>query len=155
MSSSNESAGLILKLYELRREKKLRKARLWFASQHFHTTQDLLDAARGKDNAYFRMVVSYWDMTAALVIHGGIDPEMFHDANNEHVYVWAKLEPFMDEFRKAVNQPMYLMRLQRLIEAMPDGRERVTSMQERQRAAAAAAAKSKPAAEPAAAGSRN
>jgi hypothetical protein len=155
MSSSNESAGLILKLYELRREKKLRKARLWFGSQHFRSTQELLDAARGKDNAYFRMVVSYWDMTAAIVLHGGIDPEMFHDANNEHVFVWAKLEPYMDEFRKAVNQPTYLMRLQRLIEAMPDGKERVALMQDRQRAAAAAAAKLKPAVEAAAAVTRN
>ena len=160
MSNPHESAGLILKLYELRREKKMRKARQWFGAQHFRSTQDVLEAARGKDNAYFRMVTSYWAMTAALVLHGGIDAPMFHDANNEHVFVWAKLEPHIEEFRKAVNQPAFLKHLEGLIESMPDGRERVTLMQERQRVAAAAAVVAAarvetPAAAPVAAGNRS
>jgi hypothetical protein len=129
------SADLILKLYELRREKKLRKARQWFGSQNFQTVDDVVAVARGKDNAYFRMVVSYWDMVSALVIHGGIDAAMFHDAGNEHVYVWAKLEPFIGEFRARVNQPTYAGKLERMIAEMPDGKERVSSMQARQRAA--------------------
>jgi len=145
-----ESAGLILKLYELRREKKLRKARQWFAAQKFTSMQDVLTAARGKDNAYFRMVTSYWDMAGAIVLHGGIDAPMFHEANNEHVYVYAKLQPYLIELRAAIKQPTYLMWLQRLIESMPDGAERVTGMQERLRAAQAAAAA--PADEPVAAG---
>jgi len=140
MPTSAESAQLILRLYELRREKKLRRARDWFAAQQFHSVDDLIAAARGKDNAYFRMVLSYWDMTAALVLHDAIEPSMFHDAGNEHVYVWAKLEPFLPEFRARVNQPTYLSKLERLIAAMPDGRERVESMQARQRAALAARA---------------
>ena len=137
MSTPSSSADLILKLYELRREKKLRKARHWFASQQFQTVDDVVAVARGKDNAYFRMVVSYWDMVSALVLHGGIDAAMFHDAGNEHVYVWAKLEPFMNEFRARVNQPTYAGKLERMIAAMPDGKERVSSMQARQRAAMA------------------
>jgi len=140
MSTPPESAQLILRLYELRREKKLRRAREWFTAQQFHSVDDLIAAARGKENHYFRMVLSYWDMTAALVLHDAIDPAMFHDAGNEHVYVWAKLEPFMSEFRARVNQPQYLAKLERLIAAMPDGAERVTAMQARQRAAQAARA---------------
>ena len=105
MTTPHASADLILKLYELRREKKLRKARQWFGAQNWATTQDVLDAARGKDNAYFRMVTSYWSMVAAIVLHGGIDAAMFHDANNEHVFVWAKLEPFLAEVRVAIKQP--------------------------------------------------
>jgi hypothetical protein len=144
LSNPHESAALILRLYELRREKKLRKARQWYGAQQFRSTQDVLAAARGKDNAYFRMVTSYWNMVAALVNHGGIDAPMFHEANNEHVFTWAKIEPYMDEFRAAVGQPHYLMHLQRMIEAMPDGRERVEGMQARQRAAAEAAQAAKP-----------
>jgi hypothetical protein len=155
MSTPHASADLILKLYELRREKKLRKARQWFGAQTWTTTQDVLDAARGKDNAYFRMVTSYWAMAAALVLHGGIDAAMFHDANNEHVFVWAKLEPFLAEVRTAIKQPHYLMHLERLIDAMPDGKERVSGMQERFRAAAMAAVAAKPAGEPAPASARN
>jgi len=135
MSTPESSADLILKLYELRREKKLRKARHWFASQNFQTVDDVVAVARGKDNAYFRMVISYWDMVSALVLHGGIDAAMFHDAGNEHVYVWAKLEPFTKEFRARVNQPSYAGKLERMIAEMPDGKERVAAMQARQRAA--------------------
>ena len=155
MNSPHASADLILKLYDLRREKKLRKARQWFAAQNWTSAQDVLDAARGKDNAYFRMVTSYWAMVGALVLHGGIDAPMFHDANNEHVFVWAKLEPFIAEIRTAIKQPGYLQHLQRLIEAMPDGKERVAGMQERFRAAAAAAAAAKPATETETASARN
>jgi len=156
MNSPHASADLILKLYDLRREKKLRKARQWFGEQNWTSTQDVLDAARGKDNAYFRMVTSYWAMVGALVLHGGIDAPMFHDANNEHVFVWAKLQPFIAEIRTAIKQPTYLAHLERLIDAMPDGQERVAGMQERFRAAAAAAtAAAQPAAEPTPAGARN
>jgi hypothetical protein len=146
MTSPNASADLILKLYDLRREKTMREARHWFAEQTWTTAQDVLAAARGKDNAYFRMVTGYWSMAAALVLHEGIDAPMFHDANNEHVFVWAKLEPFIPEIRTAIKQPLWGTHLQRLIEGMPDGKERVAAMQERFRAAAAAA---KPATEPA------
>ena len=147
MSTPPESAQLILRLYELRREKKLRRAREWFTAQQFHSVDDLIAAARGKENHYFRMVLSYWDMTAALVLHDAIDPAMFHDAGNEHVYVWAKLEPFLAEFRTRAGQPHYLSQLERMIAAMPDGKERVTSMQARQKAALAAkTAESEPAA---------
>jgi len=152
MSAPQASADLILKLYDLRRETELRKARQWFGAQSFTSTQDVLDAVRVKDNAYFRMVTSYWAMAAALVLHGGIDAPMFHDANNEHVFVWAKLEPFIAEFRTAIKQPHYLEHLERLIASMPDGKERVSALQERFRAAAAAAA-AKPAS--AEAGTRN
>lgn len=138
MSTPAESAQLILRLYELRREKKLRRAREWFTAQQFHSVDDLIAAARGKNNHYFRMVLSYWDMTAALVLHEAIDPAMFHDAGNEHVYVWAKLEPHIAEFRERVNQPGYVSKLERMIDAMPDGKERVAAMQARQRAALAA-----------------
>jgi hypothetical protein len=138
MSTPAESANLLLKLYELRREKKLRRARDWFAAQQFHSVDDLIAAARGKNNHFFRMVLSYWDMTAALVLHDAIDPAMFHDAGNEHVYVWAKLEPHIAEFRERVSQPSYVAKLERLIDAMPDGKERVAAMQARQRAAVAA-----------------
>lgn len=36
-----------------------------------------IDTLRGKDSAYYRMVVSYWDMAASFVNHGVIDEEMF------------------------------------------------------------------------------
>ncbi|MDQ3520717.1 MAG: hypothetical protein M3466_20225, partial [Gemmatimonadota bacterium] len=45
------------------------------------------------------MVVSYWDMAAALVTFESIDEEMFNAINTEHVVVFAKLQPFLAEIR--------------------------------------------------------
>src|SRR2546425_7016526 len=74
MTTKYESADLLLKLYDLRREPVLRKARAWFREEFRpRTTQDVLVAYRGKRSAYYRMVTTYWGMAATLVLHGAID----------------------------------------------------------------------------------
>ncbi len=101
MSSPYESADLIIKLYELRREEKLRTAREWY-SKDFHpaSAQDVLNTLRGEQSAYFRMVTSYWEMAASFVNHGAIDWKMFMDANpGEPVNVFVKLYPYLGELR--------------------------------------------------------
>ncbi|HML16979.1 MAG TPA: hypothetical protein VK419_08125, partial [Bryobacteraceae bacterium] len=61
--SKQEEAGLILKLYELRREETMRKARDWF-SREFHpqTIEDYNRALFSEHSGHLRMVTSYWDM---------------------------------------------------------------------------------------------
>jgi hypothetical protein len=101
MSSAYESADLILKLYELRREELMRKAREWYTKQ-FHPTcaQDVVTTLRGEHSAYFRMVTSYWEMAASFVNHGAIDWQMFMEASpGEPVNVFAKLYPYLEELR--------------------------------------------------------
>ena len=101
MSSAYESADLILKLYELRREEVMRKAREWFTKQfHPQSAQDVVEALRGEHSADFRMVTSYWEMAASFVNNGAIDWKMFMDANpGEPVNVFAKLYPYLEELR--------------------------------------------------------
>jgi hypothetical protein len=101
MSSAYESADLLLKLYALRREKVMRKAREWYMKQfHPASARDVLDTLRGEHSAYFRMVTSYWEMAASFVNHGAIDWQMFMDANpGEPVNVFAKLYPCLEEVR--------------------------------------------------------
>jgi hypothetical protein len=101
MSSAYESADLILKLYELRREEVMRKAREWYTKQfHPTTAQDVVNILRGEHSAYFRMVTSYWEMAASFVNNGAIDWQMFMDANpGEPVNVFAKVYPCLDELR--------------------------------------------------------
>src|SRR5215208_4820015 len=82
MSDKTESANLILKLYDLRREEVMRKARNWFVGEfHPGSIQDIASAAMGEHSAYYRMVTSYWDMACSLVNNGAIDEQMFNDAN--------------------------------------------------------------------------
>jgi hypothetical protein len=101
MSSAYESADLILKLYELRREEVMRRAREWFTKQfHPESAQDVIETLRGEHGAYFRMVTSYWEMAASFVNNGAIDWKMFMDANpGEPVNVFAKLYPYLEEIR--------------------------------------------------------
>jgi hypothetical protein len=137
--SKSESAQLILRLYELRRERKMRKARQWFAAWQPAGVEDYLEALRGENGAYLRMVTSYWDMAATLLLHGAIDAPMFHETTSEHILVYAKLQPFLAELRATVRQPGYLERLERAIMASPDSAERIAYFQERFRAAREAA----------------
>jgi hypothetical protein len=84
----------------------------------------------GEHSAYLRMVSSYWDMAAALVNHGAISLDLFNDTNGEHLTVFAKLEPFLSELR-ANYGPQLFANLEKLVDASPNGRERVAMLRER------------------------
>ena len=132
--SKQEEAGLVLKLYELRREETMRKARDWyFARFHPQSLADYNDGMFGPDGAFIRMVISYWEMAAALVNHGAISLELFNQTNGEHIGVFSKVEPFLEALR-AQWGPQYLVNLEELIDATPDGRKRVADARERMQA---------------------
>ena len=98
MSSPADSANLLIKLYELRREPTMREARAWFAYDFNPSSVDeIMATLAGPDSGRFRMVSSYWDMAASFVNNGAIDEQMFNDANGEQLVVFAKLEPFVAE----------------------------------------------------------
>jgi hypothetical protein len=113
----------ILKLYELRRDEKMRAARAWFFTDFApKSAMDIIALYRGgaDASASFRMVVSYWDTAASLVLNGGIDEKMFLDANTEHIFVFAKIQPFLAEVRQVFNEADYLLSLETLVLKVPD-----------------------------------
>ncbi|HEY2545610.1 MAG TPA: hypothetical protein VGI46_06065, partial [Candidatus Acidoferrum sp.] len=64
-----EQANMMLTLYELRREPKLREARDWFAANfHVKTGEDVMRLCPpgSMENTYMRMVLGYWEMTASI-----------------------------------------------------------------------------------------
>ena len=128
--SKQDEAGLILKLYELRREETMRKARDWFFREFSPRSLAEFNAAMFSEHgAYVRMVVSYWDMAAALVNNGAISLELFNDTNGEHIGVFAQIEPLLAEIRGVLN-PRFAASLEKLINASPEGRQRVAQMRE-------------------------
>lgn len=137
MSTPYESGTLLLKLFELRREDTMRKARDWFMMFNPNSVQDISAAIQGEHSAYYRMVTSYWDMAAALVNNGAIDEKMFGDANGEHIAVFAKVELLLADIRQQFNMPTYLAQLEELIQRQPDAKERLAAMRERFRQMAA------------------
>lgn len=131
MSAKQEDANLILRLYEIRREDAMRRARDWFTTDFDpQSTEDVLATLMGQHSAEFRMVASYWDMAAAFVNHGAIDEQMFNDINTEHVAIYAKLEPFLADLRGLPGAPpyLYLSHLEQLVRRMPDAQERITAI---------------------------
>lgn len=132
--SKQEEAGLILKLYELRREETMRKARNWYFREfNPQSMADFNAALFSEQSSYLRMVITYWDMAAALVHNGAISLDMFTDSNGEFIGVFAKIEPLLSDIRAAYGEKFALM-LEKLIDAMPDGRQRVNKTREQMKA---------------------
>ncbi len=129
--SKQEEAGLILKLYELRREETMRKARDWyFRDFNPQSVADFTAAMMGDQSAYLRMVISYWDMAAGLVNNGAISLQLFNETNGEHLGTFAKIEPLLGEIRAAIG-PQFAANLEKLVDATPDGRKRIAEIRER------------------------
>jgi hypothetical protein len=117
----------------LRRDDTIRKARDWFFLDfNPESIADFNQAMFSEHSGHLRMVMSYWDMAAALVNHGAISPELFNDTNGEHLSVFAKLEPILPEIRASVG-PQFLRNLEKLVEATPNGRERLLAIRQRTR----------------------
>jgi hypothetical protein len=113
-----EDVKLILKLYELRREEKLREARQWFASAFRPQTLDDIKAVLMPDhpgNTAFRMVISYWDMAASFAVRGPLDAELLLESSGELIGVWALVEPFIAEIRAMFQLPEFLRNLEEVI----------------------------------------
>jgi hypothetical protein len=91
---------------------------------------------KGEHSAYYRMITSYWEMAATLVLHGAIDAALFHECNGEHVFVFAKLEPYLEALRKEYGNPRMMANLEKLVRSMPNAEQVIQSMQARQAAVA-------------------
>ena len=86
------------------------------------------------------MVITYWDMAAALVNNGAIAVELFADTNGEHIGVFSKIEPLLGEIRAAYG-PQFAAGLEKLIDAIPNGRQRTAASREQMKAIRAQLAK--------------
>ncbi len=138
--SKAESAELILKLYDLRREAKMREARKWMATFFPESVQDIMQTVMNPETSeYYRMVVSYWDMAAGFVNHGAIDEQMFVESGGEYFMVFSKVEPFLAQMRETTGYPNMLANLEKLAMRQPDAAERLVKSREAQKRWAAAA----------------
>ena len=142
----HEDADLILKLYDLRRETVMREARNWLFTFNPTSIQDVMETMMGEHSGHFRMVISYWDMACAMVTSGAIDEELFNQTNGEHVFVYMKLQPVLEDIRMMFDNQEFLKNLETVVKRIPDIETKLPAMRERMakfaeiRAAKAAAA---------------
>jgi hypothetical protein len=131
VSDKHQDVSLILKLYELRREEGIRRARRWYFTEfNPQSASDIVGLLiSGHDgSACFRMITSYWDMASSFVNNGGIDEKMFLDANGEHIGIFSKIEPFIEEVRQTISSPDYLRNLETLVMKTPNVENRLARM---------------------------
>jgi L-rhamnose mutarotase len=122
-----EDANLLLRLYELRREEKLRKAREWF-SKNFHASNleelQKLCPPGSEENAYFRMVQTYWDMAASFVTGGVLHRELFMENSRELLFVWERIRDIVPAWRAAFQNPNIARNLEAVANVMMEEEKR-------------------------------
>jgi hypothetical protein len=130
-----DDASLVLKLYDMRREERLRKARAWFAGNFKGITSieqfQKLCAPGTDENASFRMTTTYWDMAASFVTSGVLNEGLFYESGRELLLVWERVREYVSAYRAANKDQIYLKNLETVGEsfgrryrtASPDGYE--------------------------------
>ncbi len=115
-----DDVNLILKLYEIRREDKLRQARAWLGAKFKARTwaeKEALCPLGSDADAYFRMVVSYWEMVASFITSGVLNQELFLQSGNELLFVWEKVRDVVPEWRTVAGNPKILANVETVSKA--------------------------------------
>jgi len=117
MLATPADAEIILKLYELRTEAVLRQARAWMTGEFWpNTAEDFFAVAqnpRDPHNAFFRQVTTYWEMAAAMVLHGAVSVELFVDCNGEGFFLLAKFNHILESIREKM--PTFMNKTSELV----------------------------------------
>lgn len=120
-------AELILRLYELRREEELRKARRFMIFEFQPKTIEELRAVsrdmKSEHNPAWRQVLSYWEMATSLVLRGALDADLFLDSNGEGILLYAKFHHFHAETEKQSGN-LFMSQTAKLIEKYPVAKTR-------------------------------
>jgi len=130
-------ANLILKLYDLRREAEIRKARNWWIVDFWPETADhvlkVAQAMGTQENAWLRQVVGYWELAACLVIHGTVNDTLFLEPafSGEMFLIFAKLHPFLKEVREKMQNPRLLANVETVIMKSKASQERLKLVEQR------------------------
>jgi hypothetical protein len=129
---THADAELILKLYDLRREAEMRKARRFIIEQFWpQGADDVLKIIQGfgtQENAWFRQVIGYWEMVASFVNNNILDVDLLLDSTGELWFVYTKFKPFVPELRKALH-PEFLTNTEKAATSTQRGRDRVAYME--------------------------
>ncbi len=117
MLATPADAEIILKLYQLRTEPLMREARAWMTGEFWPNTVDeffaVVSNPADPHNAYFRQVLTYWEMAAAMVLHGAVSAELFVDCNAEGFFLLAKFAHILEGIRE--RNPTFFMKTTDLI----------------------------------------
>lgn len=115
-NATYEQGKLQLKIFDLRREARLRQARDWFNKNYSANTFDeaMRIAPMGSEaGTSYMMVVSYWDQVCAYLNHGLLHEDLFFETTGEFFFVWERVKPTINEGRQRFSNPLYLANLEK------------------------------------------
>jgi hypothetical protein len=132
---NHADADLAIKLYDLRREAEMRKARN-FMIMNFNpqSAADALTVIQGfgtQENAWFRQVTGYWDLCSSMVNLGLLHPDLFYASTGEPYLLTAKMEPYLAEIRKTMESPNFWLQIEKAVNSTEAGRSRLALMRKR------------------------
>jgi len=144
---THAQAQLQLQLYDLRREAKLRQAREWFFQSYFADSleeSNQLTPVGSQENAYLRMLVSYWEQACALLNYGLLHEDLFFETTGEFYGVWDRLRKVVPAMREQFRYPSMLAQMEKAAQRYeewtnkraPGHLERMGQFREQMRAAA-------------------
>jgi hypothetical protein len=120
----HHDAELLLKVYDLRRETVMRKSRQAilreFWPKSWEDVQSVLKPEHPLNVAY-RQSATYWEMVYSIVRHGIVHPAFWLENNGEGLFLYAKVEPFLEQLR-AAGQPTAFRNAEWVAKECPDGR---------------------------------
>lgn len=107
MPATHNDADLLLRVYELRREKQLRESRdfmnqNWATDYEEHKKKYPMGSKAGQ---HWGRAFGYWDMVCALVDRGLIDKDLFNTCTMEHVVLFLRHRPVIEGMRREWNYP--------------------------------------------------
>ncbi len=114
-----DDVNLLLRLYEMRREERLRDARRWYAADFKAKTLEEFDKlcpGGSTENESFRMVTSYWEMVASIVTNGVLNKTLFFESGKEMLYCYERARSVLPLIRKRNDDPRYLKNLEAVSE---------------------------------------
>ncbi len=117
---THEDAKLLLQLYEMRREPRMREARRWFAASFRAKTLEELAAVcppGSEENASYRMVTSYWELVASFVASGVLNQELFFQSNRELLFCWVRVKDVVPLVRAQNKNPIEWRNLEQVANA--------------------------------------
>jgi hypothetical protein len=127
----------------------MREARSYVGGEFMPASADefvQIVSAGGKLTGFVLQVYGYWDMVSAFVLSGALDAALVYSTCQEMYFQYAKIAPFLPEFRKKMNLPEFMISIERVVEGSKAGRERLATMRNNFAAIAAArAAQAQPA----------
>jgi hypothetical protein len=110
-----DDVNLIMRLYETRRDDRMREAREWFRASFKVKSYEEFQALcppGSESNASYRMVTTYWEMVASFLTSGVLNAELFYQSGRELLLVWERVRDILPAARETMKHPRELRNLE-------------------------------------------